>query len=142
MIGLEEPVFAAVAAVERNPIHGTFSKFHLLAGVAGEADARDDGMLEARTHGRSCFVKIAAGEIFFKRSSAGDDAIEIHGGAGRRAGDLQLVRGGSQRRARQKKSGPKSEFQAGSHEGPLEEDDGPFRSVPKRQLTVLEEELV
>jgi len=45
MIGLEEPVFAAVAAVERNPIHGTFGKFDFLAGVTGEAVARDDRML-------------------------------------------------------------------------------------------------
>src|SRR5229473_5219568 len=116
MAGLEEPAFAAVAAVERNPIHGTFSKFDLLAGVAGEADARDDGMLEARTHGRSCFVKVAAGKILFKRSAAGDYTIELHGGAGRHAGDLQFVRGGSQRRAQQKQSDTKSEFRAGSHE--------------------------
>ncbi len=102
MGGLEEPVFAAVAAVQRNPIHGPFGKFDFLAGIAGEADARVDGMLEARTHGRSGFAKVASGKIFFKWSSAGDYAIEFHGGAGWSAGDLQLVRGGSLRAAQQK----------------------------------------
>jgi len=65
MIGLEQPVFAAVAAIQGNPIHGTFGESELFRGVAYETDARDNGMLEARTHGRPCFVKIAAGKIFF-----------------------------------------------------------------------------
>src|SRR5438445_11068840 len=91
MAGLEEPVFAAIAAVERNPIHGTFSKFDFFAGIAGETDSRDDGVLETRAHGRSCFVKIAPGEILFKWSGANGDAIELHGGTGRGAGNLQFV---------------------------------------------------
>ena len=47
MIGLEEPVFAAVAAIERNPIHGTLRELQFLAGIACETDARDYGMFEA-----------------------------------------------------------------------------------------------
>ena len=65
MIGLEEPVFAAVAAIQGNPIHRAFCEGEFFRGVACEAEARDDRMLEARTHGRSCFVEIAAGKIFF-----------------------------------------------------------------------------
>jgi len=43
--GLEEPVFAAIAAVERNPIHGAFRELEFSAGIPGQTDARDDGML-------------------------------------------------------------------------------------------------
>jgi hypothetical protein len=45
MIGLEEPVFAAVTAVERNPTHGAFRELEFPRGVAAETDARDDSML-------------------------------------------------------------------------------------------------
>jgi len=66
MIGLEEPVFAAIAAVQRNPIHGAFGELAFPRGVAAETDARDHGMLEARAHGRSCFVEVAARKSFSK----------------------------------------------------------------------------
>src|SRR5260370_38888420 len=97
MGGLEEPVFAAVAAIQRNPIHGPFGKFDLLAGAASEADARDVGMLAPRTHGRSRFAKVASGKIFFIWSSAGDSPIVYLVGAWRRAGNMNLVRASSVR---------------------------------------------
>src|SRR5260370_42278447 len=62
MTGLEQPVFAAVAAIERNPIHGAFRELEFPHGVAGEAAARNDGMLKARAYGRPCFVGVAARE--------------------------------------------------------------------------------
>ena len=82
MIGLEEPVFAAIAAVQRNPIHGAFGELAFPRGVAAETDARDHGMLEARAHGRSCFVEVAAREVLFEGRGANGDAIEFNGGAG------------------------------------------------------------
>ena len=47
MIGFEEPVFAAVAAIERNSIHGALRELQFLAGIACETNARDYGMFEA-----------------------------------------------------------------------------------------------
>ena len=91
MIGLEEPVFAAIAALQRNPIHGAFGELEFPRGVAAETDARDHGTLEARAHGRSCFVEVAAREVLFEGRGANGDAIEFNGGAGRVAGDLQLI---------------------------------------------------
>ena len=78
-------------------------------------------MLEARTHGRSRFAKVASGKILFKWSSTGDYGIEFHGGARRRAGDLQFVRGGSLRAAQQKQGVAQSEFRVRSHERRLAE---------------------
>ena len=89
--GLEEPVFAAVAAIERNPIHGPFGELEFLAGIACETDARNYGMFEARAHGRSCFVKVAAREFPFEGRGADGDAIELNGSAGRVAGNLEFV---------------------------------------------------
>jgi len=91
MIGLEKPVFAAVAVVQRNPIHGAFRELEFPGGVAAETDARDHGMLEARAHGRSCFAEVAAREVLFEGRGANGDAIEFNGGAGRVAGDLEFV---------------------------------------------------
>ena len=91
MIGLEEPVFAAVAAVQRNPIHGAFGELDFPGGVTAETDARDHRMLEARAHGRSCFAEVAAREVLFEGRGANGDTIEFNGGAGRVAGDLEFV---------------------------------------------------
>jgi hypothetical protein len=65
MVGLEQPVFAAAAAIQGNPVHGTLGEGELFRGVAREADAGDHGMLEARAHGGSRFMEIAARKIFF-----------------------------------------------------------------------------
>jgi hypothetical protein len=83
MIGLEEPVFAAVTTVQRNPTHGAFRELAFPRGVAAETDARDHGMLEARAHGRSCFVEVAAREVLFEGRGANGDSVELNGGAGR-----------------------------------------------------------
>ncbi len=47
MIRLEEPVLA-MAAIQRKPIQRPFGERKLLGGVAGEADARNQGVLEPR----------------------------------------------------------------------------------------------
>src|SRR5260370_3395150 len=98
MTVLEQPVFAAVAAIERNPVHGAFRELEFPRGVAGEADSGDDGMLETRAHGRPCFVEVAARKILFERRDANADAIEFNSGAGRGAVALAFV-GQDRRRA-------------------------------------------
>jgi len=63
MIRLEEPVLA-MAAIQRKPIQRPFGERKLLGGVAGEADARNQGVLEPRAKSSLCLVKVAAGEFF------------------------------------------------------------------------------
>ncbi len=116
MIGLEEPVFAVDAAVQRNPNHGAFGQGEFLGGVAREAEARDHGMLQAGAERSSRLVKIAAGKVPFKRSSTDGNAVKLNCGAGRRAGDLQLVRDGGRRAGKQKQGSAENKFRAGSHE--------------------------
>jgi len=92
--GLEQKIFAMVAAVESDPVHGAFGNGHLFGGEPGEADADDHGVLQTGIESGGRAVKIAAGIVFFEWSHAGGEAIESDGGAGRVAGDMQFFRSG------------------------------------------------
>lgn len=81
--GYEEKVFAVIAAVEGEPVHGTFSEENFLGGVAGEGHGRDHAVLQAATEGGFGFVEIAAGKICFERRGADRNAVEFDGGSGR-----------------------------------------------------------
>src|SRR5260370_4786724 len=113
---MKTQIAAAIPRVERNPVRGTFGELNFLAGIPAEADTRHDRMLQARTHGRSCLAKIPAGKIFFERSRADGDAIKFHYGAGRRAGNLELVGDGARRTAKQEQDRAKGDLRTGSHQ--------------------------
>ena len=79
MIRLEEPVLAMAAAIQRKPIQRPFGERKFLGGVASEADARNQGVLEPRTKRSLCLVKVAAGKILLARRGANSDAVEFYG---------------------------------------------------------------
>ena len=91
MIRLEEPVLAMAAAIQRKPIQRPFGERKFLGGVASEADARNQGVLEPRTKRSLCLVKVAAREILFAGRGANGDAIQFHSRTGRVAGELQFI---------------------------------------------------
>ena len=81
VIGLQQPVAAVIVALEGHPVRGAFGKLNFLGGVTVEGEASDHGMFEARAEGGSCFVEIAAGNIFLVRSAAHEDAVDLYGRA-------------------------------------------------------------
>lgn len=92
-ICFEEKIFAVFVAVERDPFHGAFGQRNFFCGVAREIEARDKWMFETRTNRSMRAVKVAAGIVFFKWGGADDDAVDLDGGAGRRAGDGEFFSG-------------------------------------------------
>ena len=135
MIGLEEPVFAAITAVQRNPIHGAFCELEFPRGVAAETDARDHGMLEARPW-TFLFCGSSRPGSAFRRAWRHGDTVELNGGAGRGAGDLQLV-GMSTRRARhiRNKTGPRVRSEREALRGPRQEDEN-THNLPQSELSL------
>jgi hypothetical protein len=105
MIRLEEPVLAMAPAIQRNPIQRPFSEREFLGGVAGEADARDQGVLEPRAKRSLCLVKVASGKILLARRSANGNAVQFHSRAGRVAGELQFFSVATRRAGEQQYDG-------------------------------------
>ena len=80
-----------VVSLDGNPIHGAVGKLNLFGCKTIQGDARDHGVLQARSDGSSGSVKVAAGNVFFVGRASDKNSVDVHRRAGRCACDLQFI---------------------------------------------------
>ena len=88
-----------MTAVQIDPFHRTFGERNFPRGITGQRNARHHGVFQALTERGAGAVKVAAGKILLEGRGAGENTIELPGGSGRIAGDLQRFGEGKSREA-------------------------------------------